>query len=283
MRKTSGDPVPSRWPHVAALITYLVLLAAHVLAHFLPLGGVTTGAIAPMYPSLILPADLTFWMWAVILFLQGLFVLAPFDVFGTTCRVQKDLARHATAPFMLFAVCNVLWLVTWHHRHLAGATGLAAAMYGCAIWGYRVMERHQSVMRLSDKIFIRAAFRVMTAWMSLATIVHFSMLMTAWSRNGWGGISEPTWALVLLVTALLATLVVTLAAQDAVFGMVALWTYMGILLRHLSTGAGGLSGRYGSLVVCLTICLVLQFTAVMLAIHRSRRRAGKSPEADFFT
>ncbi len=263
-----------------ALAAFLVQPAAYLLANLVPWGDITTSAVASMYPSLILPADLTFLICGVIFLLQGLFVLASFGVLGKTCHVQAELARRATAPFVLYVVFHVAWLIVWHQQQLVAATCFAAAMSGSATWGYRMMERHQPAMRLPDKIFLRALFRVKAAWLIIATILHFSMLMTARNRNGWDGISEQTWAIAVLVLALLTTLVVTLAAQDAVFGMVALWSYMGILLRHLSTGTGAQGEGYGSLLLCLTICLILQFTAVMLAIHRSRRRAGKSPEAD---
>ena len=143
---------------------------------------------------------------------------------------------------------------------------------------YLQLEKHQPVMRLPDKIFVRLSFRVAFGWITVATVANAVTMLVALDWEGWG-VSQQVWLILILVVTLAIALAVILAFKDAAYGMVILWAYMGIMFKHISTSGGGFGRQYPAVLLCLTACLVLLFTAVMLAIHRSRHRAGQKPEA----
>ncbi|NLN45967.1 MAG: tryptophan-rich sensory protein [Clostridiaceae bacterium] len=267
------------WIGLVNLVAWIGMLVVNLLANVLPFAGTTTGAVSDAYPNLFTPAGLTFSIWGVIYILQGLYVASPFGIFGRTCRVRTDIVRASAAPFVAYALLNIAWLFAWHHHRIALSMILMVLLLGSCIWGYLVMERFQPQMRLPDKIFVRLAFRVTLGWITVATVANMVILLVWAGWDGWG-IAPQTWTVIVLAVTLCIALAVTLSAKDAVYGMVILWAYMGILLRHLSTGSGGHGRAYSPILLCLIACLVILFTAVMLAIHRSRRRAGKLPEAN---
>ncbi len=267
------------WIGVVNLAAWIGMLAVNLLANTLPIAGRTTGAVSDAYPNLFTPAGLTFSIWGVIYILQGVYAVSPFGVFGGRCLVRTEIVRASSGPFVMYALLNVSWLFAWHYDRIVLSMILMVLLLGSCIWGYLVMERFQPRMRLPDKIFVRLAFRVALGWITVATVANMVVLLVWAGWDGWG-IAPQTWTILVLAVTLCIALAVTLSAKDAVYGMVILWAYMGILLRHLSTGIGGHGREYSPILLCLIVCLVLLFTAVMLAIHRSRRRAGKLPEAN---
>ena len=74
----SAKPKKSSWLGALAfgnVIAFVVVLIVNYLAVSIPLGGMTTGALADLYPNLFVPAALTFSIWGVIYLLLFAFVI----------------------------------------------------------------------------------------------------------------------------------------------------------------------------------------------------------------
>ena len=266
------------WTRIGNLVAYLVMLAVNVLANALPINGTPTGAISDSYPNLFAPAGITFAIRGIIYLLQGAYVLSLFGVFGPRVAIRRDIVRAVSLPFILYSLVNAAWLFAWHYRLLPVSMVLMLLLLATLAYAYLQLEKFQKAMRLSDKIFVRLSFRVAFGWITVATVANAVTLLVALDWGGWG-ISEQAWLILILVVTLAIALAVILAYKDAAYGMVILWAYMGIMFKHISTGDGGFGRQYPAVLLCLTACLVILFTVVMLAIHRSRHRAGKQPEA----
>ncbi|MBP7402923.1 MAG: tryptophan-rich sensory protein [Clostridia bacterium] len=278
MDKETRMAARTGWFRIANLLAWFAMIAVNILANALPIGGTTTGAVSDAYPNLFAPAGITFSIWGLIYILQGMFALAPFGVFGGRAPIRADIVRSASPPFLFYCALNAGWLLAWHHDLIPLSMALMVLLLVCCAWAYRVMERFQPVMRIPDKVFVRLGFRVTFGWITVATVANAVTLLVSLGWGGWG-IDPQVWLILVLTATLAIGLAVTLQGRDAAYGMVILWAYLGILFKHISASDGGFGRRYPSALICLIFCLILQFTAVILAIHHSRHRAGKMPEA----
>ncbi len=279
MDHNETDAVRIGWIRIANLLAWFLMLTVNILASALPLGGTSTGAVSDSYPNLFAPAGITFSIWGLIYLLQGLFVLSPFGVFGRRMTVRFDIVRAVSLPFIVYSVFNAAWLFAWHAHRIPLSMAIMLVLLACQGLAYRRLEAYQPVMRFSDKLFVRMSFRIAFGWITVATVANAVTLLVSLGWDGWG-IPEEVWLILLLVATMAIALAVILPNKDAAYGMVILWAYMGILLKHMTAGGDGFGRQYPAALLCLTTCLVILFTFVMLAIHRSRHRAGKLPEAN---
>lgn len=74
---------------------------------------------------------------------------------------------------------------------------------------------------------------------------------------GWNGfgIADFVWTSIILLTGALIGILRMRKDKDIAYGLVLIWAYLGILLKHLS--AGGFNGQYPSVIVTAIFCLVL--------------------------
>lgn len=267
-----------KWIRIANLLAFLLMFTVNVLANVLPINGVTSGAVSDAYPNQFAPAGITFAIWGVIYLLQAAFVLFQFGVFGRHVTVQPAIVRAVSLPFVLYSILNAAWLFAWHNFQIPLSMVLMVLLLACLAYAYRRLEAFQPDMRLSDKIFVRLPFRITLGWITVAAVANAVVLLVYLDWSGWG-IPQQIWLILVLMATLAIALAVILPNNDAAYGMVILWAYMGILLKHITVSGGDFDRQQPAVLLCLTVCLVALFTAIMLAIHRSRHRAGKLPEA----
>jgi len=76
---------------------------------------------------------------------------------------------------------------------------------------------------------------------------------------GWNGfgISEPVWAVIIIIVGFVIGVAAMLKNQDIAYGLVIIWAYAGIWLKHIS--ASGFSGQYPAIITTVIACIVLLF------------------------
>ena len=60
---------------VGNVLGFVAVLIVNYLAVSIPIGGMTTGQLADLYPNLFTPAAITFSIWGVIYLFLGAFVI----------------------------------------------------------------------------------------------------------------------------------------------------------------------------------------------------------------
>ncbi|RSD33204.1 MULTISPECIES: hypothetical protein [Methanohalophilus] len=96
---------------------------------------------------------------------------------------------------------------------------------------------------------------------SISSIANATVLLVSLNWQGFG-LSEPTWASIIIILGFLIGAVTMLKNRDVAYGLVIVWAYASILSKHISTD--GFGGQYPLIIHnCLhwiaTSCRSLSF------------------------
>lgn len=202
---------------------YVGMLAVNYLANKLPLNQRTTGAISDAYPSLFTPAGITFSIWAVIYLFLGLYV------FQTIFTSQQEIANTFQEPLMLVfiisSLLNILWLFMWHYDFIFLSTIAMILLLATLIYGYLLIPNSFNI--------IKTPFSLYTAWISVALIANITILLVKHDFNGFGIKPEIILIIILFIATIIGATTI-LYMKDLIFGLVFLWAFFGILIKHIS-------------------------------------------------
>jgi hypothetical protein len=203
-------------------VLYVGMLTVNYLANKLPLNQRTTGAISDAYPTLFTPAGITFAIWAVIYLFLGLYV------FQTLFTSQQEIVDTFQEPLMLVFIIssflNILWLFMWHYDFIFLSTIAMILLLATLIYGYLLIPNSFNV--------IKTPFSLYTAWISVALIANITILLVKHDFNGFG-IKPEIILIVILGVAAIIGISTVLYMKDLIFGLVFLWAFLGILIKHI--------------------------------------------------
>ena len=105
-----------------------------------------------------------------------------------------------------------------------------------------------------EKLLIRLPFSVYFGWITVATIANATALLVSLGWNGFG-IPESVWAIIILAVGALIGTATLLRFSNIAYGLVLVWAYTGILIKH--TTASGFGGQYPGVIFTASICMAL--------------------------
>lgn len=274
--QTAGPPVK-----VVVVVTYLVMITVNALANIIPINGRNTGEVSDSYENLFAPAGLTFSIWGVIYLLLGAHVLYQLGLFhgpelDAGARLAGDAGRGVgTASsraalltrvgvlFSLSSVANTAWILTWHYDFILVSTILLATMLVLLILITRVILRTELSTR--DRLLVRLPFSVYFGWITVATIANITVWLVSIGWDGFG-ISETLWAVFIIAVGAAIGTTVILRDRDVAYGLVLIWAYLGIWIKH--TSDSGFDGAYPAVIVTALAGIVAFAAAGALVLLR---------------
>lgn len=255
---------------ITVAVTYLIMIAVNALANILPINGIDTGAVSDSYPNLFAPAGLTFSIWGVIYLLLMGYTLYQFGLLqGDKSKVKTELLRKVGIVFSFSSVVNAAWIFSWHYRQIGLSVVLMLIILMSLI--YINILTHKEKMDQKEKVFIRLPFSVYFGWITVATIANITTLLVDIGWNGFG-ISETIWTVIILVTGVLIGSATMIINGDIAYGLVPIWAYAGILLKHMSQN--GFAGQYPSIITTVIACIVLLGVALGYVLFAKKPVAG---------
>lgn len=263
-------PVARLSVRVLLTITYLLMLAVNGLANALPLNGVGTGEVSDSYGNLFAPAGLTFAIWGVIYVMLGAHVLYQWGLFRGAAAADASLLDRVGVLFTATSLANVAWIFAWHWDLIALSTLFMLVLLGCLI----AIARDLAAARLSraERWFVRLPFSVYFGWITVATVANVTVLAVQQEWRGFG-LAEQVWAVVIIAVAAAIGTAVILRHADLAYGLVLVWAYVGILVKHLS--ADGFAARYPA-VIGVVIASLAVFVVAGAVVLLARRRQPAS-------
>jgi hypothetical protein len=213
---------------VINIVAYVVTLIVNGLAGSTTvLGGVTSADVSDMYPTLVTPAGFTFAIWSVIYTLLALFVIYQ----ALPKNKDKPFLAQVSWFFGLSSVFNILWLVLWHYDFVTYSVILMLGLLTSLILVYRRLDIGRTTVDIKERLMIHLPFSVYLGWISIATIANISVALTA---IGWDGfnIEASTWAVLIIVVALLLSLAMIILRKDIAYCCVVIWALFGILSKQ---------------------------------------------------
>lgn len=256
--------------NIVVAMFFLVMITINALANVLLINGVTMGQVSDALPNLFVPAPITFSIWGLIYLLLFGYVLYNFIIHEDDREnKQKELAQLARY-FCVSCLLNISWILSWHYGLILWSTVLMLFLLVSLIMARFSIEKMP--LRGREKLLIRLPFSVYLAWISVATIASVTASLVHVGWGGWGIVPE-LWTSTTLILGLLVGGLTMLSLRDGVYGLVLIWAYGGILLKHLSPG--GFAREYPGIIFTLSVCLL---ALILLEIHLARKKAGSNLE-----
>ena len=252
--------------YMITVISYVIMVAANVLAVILPINGVTPGEVSDSFPNLFAPAGYTFSIWGLIYILLLGFTLYQLDIF------KKDHSKYALLErvrpyFVISSILNAGWIFAWHYKLIPLSMLLMIGILLCLI--KIVSEIRETDFSLNEYIFFKLPFSVYFGWITVATIANATVLLVSLGWNGFG-ISEEIWTMVMILVGTIIGTLTILKSKDVAYGLVICWAYIGILVKHIS--AQGFSGEYPNVIITTMVCILwLIISILFLRKHPGRR------------
>jgi benzodiazapine receptor len=239
------------------VVAFVVTIAVNGLAGSTTLlGGVTSADVSDMYPTLVTPAGFTFAIWGIIYTL-----LAVFTVYQLLPRNRdKPFLQQIGLLFALSSILNVSWLFLWHYNYVTYSLVLMLALLTSLILVYRRLNIGRAAVSIKEMALVHLPFSVYLGWISIATIANVSVALTAAEWDGWG-IADATWAVAIIVVALVLTLAVLATRRDVAFSLVVVWALVGILSKQ---------SDFQNIVLAAEVCIVIILLAVVAVVLVSR-------------
>lgn len=244
---------------VIVAITYITMIVVNALANILPINGRNTGEISDSYPNLFAPAGYTFSIWGLIYLLLVAYTL--YQLQSKNNHGKASLLNEIGIYFSISSIANVFWILAWHYDFIGLSLILMIVILISLILINRILKEEKLTSR--ENLFIRLPFSVYFGWITVATIANITTWLISINWNGFG-ISEIAWTIILLLVGIIIGILTLLANKDIPYGLVIIWAYMGIMVKHISkTGFGG---QYPSIIITVAVCIVI----CAVSIYNSR-------------
>lgn len=238
---------------IAVTVSFLIMVTVNTLANILPIAGQTTAEVSDSYSNLFAPAGMTFSIWGLIYLLLAFYVLYQLGLFRKdTTPATAALLNHIGIYFTLSSIANALWVFAWHNKFIPVSMLYIIIILICLIMIYSIIN--SSKLTLTESICVRLPFSIYHGWITVATFANATVLLVYLNWNGFS-IPEPVWTVFMLIIGALIGLTITLKNKDMAYGIVFIWAYAGVILKH--TDPAGFNGSYPSVIITACACVAL--------------------------
>lgn len=228
------------------LVAYVAMVGVNYLAVLLPLGGRSTGQISDNYQNLFAPAGYAFSIWGLIYILLGMY--AVYQLW----QEKDELVKKVNKIFIVNALFNISWIFAWHYDLIWLSVII---MGGLLVTLIKIVDMFRGrALTPKQTWLVRLPFSVYFGWITVATIANVAVFLVYLGWNGFG-LPEVFWTVVVLLIGALIGSWRILYDRFIPYGLVLIWAYGAILVKHLSTS--GFSGQYPIVIWTVVLCLLV--------------------------
>lgn len=210
------------------VVAFCAVLFVNYLANALPINNLTQAEISyEIYPVLFTPAPYVFSIWGLIYFL-----LIGFVIYQALPKYRATPYNNAVGLFFTgTALLNIFWLLAWHYLLVTLSLVLMVLLLLTLVAIYLRISGEDSRENIYDRVFIKFLFSLYLAWICVALLANFNVILydIGWLGIGFGSM---LFTVFIIIIAALAALYIFGARQDYVFPLVFAWAFIGIAVRH---------------------------------------------------
>jgi len=210
------------------------------------IGGTNTAQVSDANPTLITPAGYVFSIWGIIYILLGVFVIFQ----ALPSEKGKEYQKRVSWLFVLSSLFNIAWLFLWQFEYLSFSVILMFLLLATLIAIYLRLNIGMSTVSLREKLAVHLPFSVYLGWITIASIANVATTLVSVNWDGFG-ISQETWATLIIIIALVLTLLVIATRKDIAYGLVIIWALVGIAVKQSEN---------------LRIAMIAEVSAVLIAV-----------------
>ena len=245
------------------LITFILMVVVNALANILPINGIGTGDVSDSYPNLFAPAGITFAIWGVIYLLLAAYTVFQLGLFKKNRSMSDALMNKIGVVFSISSIANTVWIFSWHYGIIALSMVLMLLILVCL--AIIVSAIRKETLSTKEKVFVKLPFSIYFGWITVATIANMTTLLVSLGWNGFG-LSQTVWAVAIIAIGAVIGIITILRNKDYAYGLVILWAYAGILIKHVS--ATGFNSMYPAVIFTTIAAMVLVVVAEVIAITK---------------
>jgi tryptophan-rich sensory protein len=222
------------------------LIVMNYLSNTGVFGGQTNGDVSNKYHTLVTPAGYAFSIWGIIFL--GLLAYAVYQALPS----QRENPRFRAAGWwvVLNAFCNAIWSPLFNNEQIGLALLVILVMlFTLVIIEQRLLARpHVSVVAPdldatlpesaatpTETWLARIPFSIYFGWLTVATILNVAVYLKA-TEFSLMGLSEPTWAMAVLVVGLVVGAFVFNRYRSVAYILVFAWAYIAIAVEQQGYG-----------------------------------------------
>jgi len=202
--------------------------------------------------------------------LLGLFIFYQFGAFKGKTGNSLESAKRIGIYFIFNAIANAAWIFSWQYKIIPLSLVLMIIILITLIMTYLRISKGE--LTFKEKVFVRLPFSVYFGWITVATVANVTTLLVSLGWNGFG-ISQDIWTIVALLAGLVIGGAATLKNRDIAYGLVIIWAYSGILMKHLSSD--GFAGKYGNVIMTVIVSLIIALALLVVVGVLNRKLKTK--------
>ncbi|HUU86288.1 MAG TPA: hypothetical protein VMX17_00875, partial [Candidatus Glassbacteria bacterium] len=117
---------------------------------------------------------------------------------------------------------------------------------------YLRLDIGKSEVGLREKLTIHIPFSTYLGWITIASIANVSVTLVSLNWDGFG-ISQETWATIIVIIALLISILVSITRKDIAYGLVIIWAFVGISVGQSGNQDIVTLTQVGAIIVLITL------------------------------
>ncbi|MDY0236136.1 MAG: hypothetical protein RBR71_08920 [Gudongella sp.] len=248
-----------------ATIFYIVMVIVNVMANTVPINGLNTGEVSDSFPNLFAPAGITFSIWGVIYLLLAIYLFFQFSDSREMESKNNRVLNRINLLFIISSIANAAWIFAWHNLKIGVSVVIMFVMFFSLIT--IVLTVNNLSLNKKEKFWLRIPFSVYFGWINIALIANITGFLV---NSGWKGfgLSETVWTIIILIIGLLIGGTTIWRLKDRAYGLVFVWAYLGILIKHLS--ADGFAGAYPGIIATAGISIGIFMSIIFLTYKKKR-------------
>ncbi len=230
------------------LISYVLMISVNTLANILPINNLTTGEVSDSFPNLFTPTGLTFSIWGVIYLFLGIYTV--YQLFSK--KINSKLFNQVNTLFITSSFVNSAWIFAWHYEIIWLTVLLMLVLLGSLIKIANILNKEK--LNLKEKLLYKIPFGIYFGWITVATIANITGFLVS---IGWNGFALPdtTWMIIVLFVGFIITTWRMHQDSNLAYGLVPIWAYYGIYLKH--TLPTGFNNSYPTIITAVIVCIIL--------------------------
>lgn len=183
--------------------------------------GLSQGDVSNRYTTLITPSPATFGIWGLIYSLLIISIIAMI--------VKKDDAyftnaiNEITPLFILSNLLNMAWIISFSYVQLElSALVILAFVIVLVLILLKLLKINDGKSWL-----LPASFGMYAGWLFIATVLNIALSLVKLEWNGFGFATD-TWAVIMLIVAILLLTLVQTKIRNVIFPLPVAWGFFGI-------------------------------------------------------
>lgn len=235
---------------IANLLAFLAVIVINYLAVQIPIWGLSTWALADLYPNLFTPAGFAFSIWWLIyLFLFGFVIRQLIDLFK---KKSVWITKKVGIRFLLSCAANIGRIFAWHHQQvLLSVIIMLIFLAVLIVIAYRI-PLWKKLGTWRDKFLVQIPFSLYLWRISVAIIANIAARLVHIGRN-MRGMTDIFWTMLVIIVATIIALQQLKRFSNIIFALVVIRAFIGIIMKRINIDPVYATDIIWTLGICIAI------------------------------